>query len=80
MSRTVSAITRTQNMHSWRILLGMLGVPIAALFSKIFPRYDTVWEVLLVICGLIILRSVIGYLFPGLGASHKKSEHATTEI
>jgi uncharacterized membrane protein YdcZ (DUF606 family) len=79
MSRSVSDIRKTQAAHSWGILLGMLGVPVAALFSKIFPRYDAAWEVLLVVCGLIIVRSAVGYVFPGLGAGNKKSEHAASE-
>jgi hypothetical protein len=77
MAKAVSNIRKTQTAHSWGILLGMLGFPVTALFSKVFPQYDTGWEVLLAVCCLVIVRSVVGYLFPGAGA--KKAEHAVTQ-
>ncbi len=79
MSKMVSQVRKSQAAHSWGILLGMLGVPIAALLSKVFPRYDTAWEVLLAVCGIVIVRSAIGFLFPGLGSSEKKAEQAAVQ-
>jgi hypothetical protein len=69
---------RTQVAHSWGILLGMAGIPVLALLSKVFPNLDPVWGVLLVLFGLIIARSVVGYLFPA-GSSAKKSNAAATQ-
>jgi hypothetical protein len=79
MSKVVSQVRKSQTAHSWGILLGMLGIPIAALFSKVFPQYDTAWEVLLAVCGIVIARSAVGFLFPGLGSSGKKAEQAAVQ-
>jgi SNF family Na+-dependent transporter len=68
---------RSQAAHAWGILLGMAGVPILALMSKVFPNLDTLWGALLVVFALVIVRSAIGYLFPG-SPSGKKGEQATT--
>lgn len=73
MAKAVSNVRKAQATHSWGILLGMLGIPVLALFSKIFPQQDTVWECLLVVCGLVIVRSTVGYLFPNLGSGSKKA-------
>jgi Kef-type K+ transport system membrane component KefB len=73
MAKPVSNVRKTQVAHSWGILVGMLGMPILAVISKIFPQQDTVWEILLAVCGLVIIRSTVGYLFPGLGSSAKKA-------
>ena len=73
---------RSQAAHSWGILLGMAGVPILALMSKVFPSLDTLWGALLVVFALVIVRSAVGYLFPG-SPSGKKAEqdssHATAQ-
>jgi SNF family Na+-dependent transporter len=69
---------RSQVAHSWGILLGMAGIPVLALLSKVFPNLDTVWGVLLVLFGLIIARSVVGYLFPA-GSNAKKSHGAAAQ-
>ena len=79
MGKAVSNTRRTQTAHSWGILLGMLGIPVLALMSKIFPQFDTAWKVLLAVFGLIIIRSTIGYLFPGLGAGTKKPDQTATQ-
>ena len=79
MAKPVSNIRKAQTNHSWGILLGMLGVPVLALFSKIYPQFDTAWEVLLAVCGLIVLRSTIGYLFPGLSFGTKKHDRTATQ-
>jgi hypothetical protein len=76
MGKAVSNIRKTQAAHSWGILLGMLGIPVLALMSKIFPQQDIIWEVLMGVCGLIIIRSTVGYLFPGLGSGAKKPGQA----
>lgn len=65
---------RSQTAHSWGILLGMAGVPILALMAKVFPGLDTLWGALLVVFALIIVRSAVGYLFPGTPGG-KKAEH-----
>jgi hypothetical protein len=74
-SRTKSA----QVGHSWGILIGMSGIPILALLSKVFPHLDTLWGVLLVVFGLLIARSVIGYLFPGSHSGVKKARQAAAQ-
>ena len=74
-----SRTKRSQVVHSWGILLGMLGIPILAVLSKIFPQQDTIWEVLLAVCGLIIVRSTIGYLFPSLGSGAKKPDDTVAQ-
>jgi len=61
---------------SWGILLGMSGIPILALMSKVFPKFDMAWEVSMVLCGLVVARCVYGYLVAGSPASIKKSEQA----
>jgi hypothetical protein len=71
MGKAVSDIRKSQAAHSWGILLGMLGFPVLALMAKIFPQQDTAWDVLMAVCGLIVIRSTVGYLFPGLGAAKK---------
>jgi hypothetical protein len=76
MSKAVSRVQKSQAAHSWGILLGMLGVPVAALFAKVYPQFDAAWEVLMAACGLIVIRSTVGYLFPGIGAGAKKAQEA----
>jgi len=78
MAKPVSTVRKAQVAHSWGILLGMMGVPILAVLAKIYPQQDTIWEVLLAVCGLIIIRSTVGYLFPKLGSGAKKSAAAVT--
>lgn len=70
---------RSQVAHSWGILIGMSAIPILALMSKVFPRYDAVWEILFVVFGLLVARSVIGYLFPGASRGQKKAQQAATQ-
>jgi hypothetical protein len=79
MSKAVSDTRKSQAAHSWGILLGMLGIPVLALMAKIFPQQTIAWEVLMAVCGLIIIRSTVGYLFPGLGSSVKKSESTVAQ-
>lgn len=79
MAKAVSNVRKAQTVHSWGILLGMLGVPVVALLSKLYPQQDTVWEVLLAVCGLVILRSTVGYLFPNLGSNLKKSDRTVAQ-
>jgi hypothetical protein len=75
MSKAMKA--RSQAAHSWGILLGMLGVPILALLSKVFPKLDELWEVLLAVFVLIIVRSLVGYLFPGLRRRGQRPRQTT---
>lgn len=79
MAKAAAAIRKAQTTHSWGILLGMMGIPVLALFSKVYPHYETIWQVLMGICGLVIIRSTIGYLFPGLGPVDKKPGQAVTQ-
>lgn len=79
MAKAVSNIRRAQAVHSWGILLGMLGIPVLAFLSKIFPQQDTAWEVLLAVCGLVIVRSTVGYLFPNLGSGIKKVDDTVAQ-
>lgn len=72
MAKPVSSVRKAQVAHSWGILVGMLGLPVLAVLSKIYPRQDIIWEVCLAVCGLVIVRSTIGYLFPSLGSGSKK--------
>jgi len=74
MAKPVSNVRKAQVAHSWGILLGMMGIPVLAVLAKIYPHQDTIWEVLLAVCGLIIVRSTVGYLFPKLGSGTKKSD------
>ena len=79
MAKAVSTVRKSQTAHSWGILLGMLGIPVLALLSKLFPQQDTTWEVLLAVCGLVIVRSTVGYLFPSLGSGVKKSDDTVVQ-
>jgi len=74
-----SKTKKSQAGYSWAILLGMSGVPILALLSKVFPHLDALWAVLLAVFGLIIARSVIGLLFAGAPAGGKKSARAVRQ-
>ena len=79
MAKAISNTRKTQTNHSWGILLGMLGIPVLAVFSKVYPQYDTAWEVGMAVFGLIILRSTVGYLFPGLGSGSKKPQETAAQ-
>lgn len=68
----------SQALHSWGILLGMAALPILALMSKLFPAQDTIWAVLGVLACVLVVRSVVGFLFPAAGP--KKSEAATPQV
>ncbi len=73
---------RSQAAHSWGVLLGMAGVPILALLSKVFPHLDTLWGALLVVFALIIVRSAVGYIMSGISSAKKDeqdSSHATAQ-
>jgi len=61
---------------SWGILLGMSGIPILALMSKIFPKLDTAWELAMLACALIVVRCVYGYAVSGSQGTPKKPGQA----
>jgi len=65
---------KSQAGHSWGILLSMAAVPILALLSKISPNLNSVWAVLLIICGLLFVRSLVGYFFPAAFSGSKKPQ------
>ena len=79
MSKVVSQAHKAQTAHSWGILLGLLCVPVIALFFKIFPQYDTAWEVLLAACGVFVVRSVVGYVLAAAGSDPKRTEQTVTQ-
>ena len=64
--------TKSQASHIWGILLGMLAIPVLGLMVKVFPQNTTLWEILMAVAGLVILRSVIGYVMPARGNADKK--------
>jgi hypothetical protein len=66
-----------QVAHSWGILLGMSAIPILGLMSKLYPSVDTLWAVLMVVAGVFIARSVVGYLFPATEAADRKKPNPT---
>ncbi len=68
----------SQVAFSWGILLGMLLLPVLALMAKVFPQHETIWEVLMAVAGLVIIRSAVGYLFPA-GANKSDSADKHTE-
>jgi len=55
----------------------MAALPILALLSKLYPAQDTIWAVLGVFFCVIVVRSVIGFLFPAT-PTRKKSESTVT--
>jgi len=65
---------RSQVVHSWGILLGMAGIPVLALLSKVFPGLDVLWAVLLAIFALTVARSMIGYLSAGRRSRSESSQ------
>ena len=77
MAKPVSNARKAQVAHSWGILLGMMGLPVLAVLSKIYPQQDLIWEVLAAAFGLVIVRSTVGYLFPSLGSGGKKPTATT---
>lgn len=66
-----STANKAHVKYSWGILVGMLAIPILAVMVKVFPQYTTGWEAAMVAAGLIILRSVIGYVTSSPGAGKK---------
>lgn len=48
--------------YSWGIILGMSGVPLLALISKLAPAHDTIWAVLAGVCVLLVVVSLYGYV------------------
>jgi hypothetical protein len=50
--------------HAWGIILGLTGLPVVALFLKIFPDLRIAWNVLFVAFGLLALKSLVSYLMP----------------
>jgi|GEM_PF-3467224 len=77
MAKPKNTVRRAQVMHSWGIILGMSGLPILALMSKVFPQRDTIWLLLAVVCGLVLANSVFGYL--RASAQSRKTQEVPVE-
>jgi hypothetical protein len=76
MSQPKNPVRQAQVKYSWGILLGMAALPIFAVMMKVFPGHDMAWQLLMAACGLIMLRSVIGYVFPKSPKGGAASDHA----
>ncbi len=74
MSVPKSPVRKKQIAYSWGIILGMSGVPILALAIKLVPAQGDIWLALMAVCGVIVLRSVIGYIFPMATLFGKKAD------
>lgn len=51
--------------QAWGIILGLAGIPVVALFLKVFPELHTVWYALMALLGLVVLKSSVSYLLAG---------------
>jgi hypothetical protein len=65
--------------YSWGILLGMASIPILLVMSKVFPQLEMAWQVLMAVCGLVVLRSAVRYVFPNGMGGVKKSDRTVTQ-
>jgi hypothetical protein len=62
--------------YSWGILLGMSGIPVLALLSKLLPGQNILWAALATLCVLVVLRSGFGYAVTPANPTRKNHQAA----
>jgi len=76
----ISSTGRSRIAHSWGILLGLSGLLVIELLSSLLPGIEVLWQVLLAVFVLILVRSLVGYLFPGFRKNPAPRHHTRAAI
>lgn len=66
---------KSRAAHGWGILLGLFGLVLVVMLSGLLPAIDVLWQLLLALFVLIFVRSLVGYLFPGLRGTKTRRHH-----
>jgi len=78
MSR--SKARRSQIAHRCGAILGALGIVVVELLSLAWPGIDVLREVLLAVFVLILVRSLVGYLFPGFTTDQRSPRQSAAPL